>query len=117
MSPTTWSGEPLPAVNLAKPSKRMAVAKKAALREFIKTRAQLVAAVWKRDKGHCRKCGKKCVPPKETYPTDPHRGEVHDLVPRSLGGNPRDVANNQLWCHACHFSGKSGAHIGRRKQR
>lgn len=96
-----------------KPATRQAVAKKAARRVRRLTRAQVVAAVWKRDRGHCVRCQVRCVPPKDTYPTDPRRGEVHDIVPRSLGGDPLVVANNALLCHKCHFPRRSGGHIGR----
>jgi 5-methylcytosine-specific restriction endonuclease McrA len=95
---------------LPKPEKRQAVTRKDDRQAKRVTRAQVVAAVWRRDKGHCVRCGKTCVRPKETYPTDPDRGEVNDIVPRSLGGNPRDVSNNELLCHCCHFGAASGAH-------
>jgi len=98
-----------------KPEKRLAVEKRDARRVRRLTRAQVVAAVWRRDRGVCRRCARRCVQPKETYPTDPARGEVHDLLPRSLGGDPLDVSNNFLLCHGCHFGGPSGAHIGRMK--
>jgi 5-methylcytosine-specific restriction endonuclease McrA len=84
--------------------------KKKATREKKLTRAQVVAKVWLRDKGHCARCGVRCVPPKETYPTDPKRGEVNDIVPRSRGGDPLSLSNNQLLCRYCHFGGPSGAH-------
>lgn len=106
-------GEPLQPC--PKPAKRQAVVKKATSAARTRTRLRVVAEVWRRDKGVCTACGVPCVRPRETYPTDPRRGEVHDVLLRSLGGNPLDVANNQLLCHRCHFGGKSGAHIGRNK--
>jgi len=106
-------------VQCLKPSQRRAVVKKLAKQARKLTRAQVVAKVWLRDKGICRRCGKKCVPPKETYPTDPDRGEVNDIVPRSLGGDPLSLSNNELLCAGCHRGGESGAHaptLARMKQ-
>jgi len=93
-----------------KPKKRRAVVKKDARHAKRLTRAKVVEQVWRRDKGRCTRCGIKCVRPKDTYPTDPNRGEVNDIVPRSRGGDPLSVANNALTCHFCHFGGPSGAH-------
>lgn len=108
--PTRWSGEPLPAPDLRKPSDRRAVVKKKQRTAKKLTRAQVVAKVWLRDKGRCVRCGKKCKGKTETYPTDPNRGEVNDIMPRSKGGDPLSVDNNELVCRACHFGGPSGAH-------
>lgn len=105
-----------PLVACPKPLKRRYVLKEKARRGRQLTRAQVVKKVWLRDRGLCVRCGVRCVPPKETYPTDPWRGEVHDIVPRSLGGDPLSVANNELLCHADHFNGKSGAHAPRRRR-
>lgn len=103
-----------------KPSERQAVekAKKDAAHSL--TRRQVVARVWLRDKGRCVRCNKKCKSKAETYPLDPDRGEVNDIVPRSKGGNPLDMTNQELICRACHFGGPSGAHAptpARMKQR
>jgi 5-methylcytosine-specific restriction endonuclease McrA len=95
---------------LQKPSKRRAVVKKADRQERKLSRAQVVAKTWLREKGLCQRCGKKCKPPKETYPTDPDRGEVNDIIPVSLGGNRLDLNNQELVCRGCHFGGESGAH-------
>jgi 5-methylcytosine-specific restriction endonuclease McrA len=93
-----------------KPSERKAVVKKNADAEKSLTRRQVIAKVWLRDKGRCVRCGKKCKGKSETYPLDPDRGEVNDIVPRSKGGNPLDVNNNELVCRGCHYGGPSGAH-------
>jgi 5-methylcytosine-specific restriction endonuclease McrA len=95
---------------LPKPSQRQAVEKQAKRNDEKLTRAQVVAKVWLRDKGRCVRCGKKCKGKAETYPLDPDRGEVNDILPRSKGGNPLDVNNQELVCRACHFGGPSGAH-------
>lgn len=95
---------------LQKPSKRRAVMKKEARQEKKLTRAQVVAKVWLITKGICQRCGKKCKPPKETYPLDPDRGEVNDIVPVSKGGDRLDINNQEMVCRACHFGGPSGAH-------
>ena len=101
-------GEPFK--SFPKPGKRRAVVKKEARREKKLTRAQVVAKVWLITKGICQRCGKKCKPPKETYPLDPDRGEVNDIVPVSRGGNRLDVNNQELCCRGCHYGGPSGAH-------
>lgn len=93
-----------------KPEKRLAVERKEKRRARMRTRAQVVAWVWMNRRGLCERCGKKCKKPVETYPTDPDRGEVNDIVPRSLGGDPLDVKNQEFVCFACHHGGKSGAH-------
>lgn len=98
------------ALNNWKPAMRRALVKAKKRRAQKVTRRQVVAKVWLRDKGHCVRCGVKCVPPKETYATDPARGEVNDIVPRSKGGDPLDVGNNELICHGCHFGAPSGGH-------
>lgn len=101
-------GEPFK--SFPKPGKRRAVEKKEVRQAKKLTRAQVVAKVWFRDKGHCVRCGKKVKKKNETYPTDPDRGEANDIIPRSKGGNPLDVDNNELICGGCHFGGPSGAH-------
>lgn len=93
-----------------KPSERKAVEKAKADAVKTLTRRQVVAKVWLRDKGRCVRCGKKCKGKQETYPLDPDRGEVNDKVPRSKGGNPLDVDNQELICRACHYGGPSGGH-------
>lgn len=93
-----------------KPSERRAVVKKVARQEKKLTRRQVVEKVWIRDKGRCVRCDKKCKRPVETYPADPDRGEVNDIIPRSRGGDPLAVENNELICGACHYGGPSGAH-------
>lgn len=105
---------------LQKPSKRRAVVKKEKRQARKLTRSQVVAKVWLITKGICQRCGKKCKPPKETYPTDPDRGEVNDIKPVSLGGNPLDIDNQEMTCFACHHGGPSGGHAptpARMKQR
>lgn len=115
--PTTWNGEPLPPPELAKPSERLAVKKKKADAVKTLTRRQVVAKVWLREKGKCQRCGKQCKGPRETYPTDPDRGEVHEDPPRSLGGDPLNPAQCVLLCFACHHARPSGGHIGRKTSR
>lgn len=95
---------------LQKPSLRRAVVKQKRRDAKTLTRRQVVAKVWLRDKGRCVRCGKKCKGKTETYPLDPDRGEVNDIVPRSKGGDPLSLANNELICRGCHFGGPSGAH-------
>jgi hypothetical protein len=52
------------------------------------------------------RCRKKAV----LYPGDPERGDVNEIVPKSLGGDPTDPLNCELVCGACHYGGPSGAH-------
>lgn len=100
-------------IGFPKPEKRRRVVRQAIRRAKRVTRHHVVAQVWRRDRGRCVRCQRLCERPGDTYPTDPARGEVHDMTPRSLGGDPLSVANNQLLCHGCHYAGPSGAHVGR----
>lgn len=112
--------DPKAAERLQKPAKRQSVVKRGVRRAKKLTRAQVVDRTWKVFGGKCIRCGRTCIKPKDTYPTDPARGEVNDIVPRSLGGNPLDPKNQELVCHGCHFSGPSGAHAptkARKKKR
>lgn len=69
------------------------------------------AAVWKRDDATCQRCGRSVVPFRECGDGwTPYRGDVNELVPRSLGGDPADPKNCELICAQCHFGGPSGAH-------
>lgn len=106
---TDFWGEPLPAPNLQKTYRADRKAKqRKADRQFALTRAQVRAIVMDREKGCCERCGRKvdfdCAPYLD------HHGDVNDIVPRSLGGDPLDPDNQELCCHKCHFGGVSGAH-------
>lgn len=57
------------------------------------------AAVWKRDEGKCRVCGKKV---KKTLALDPKRGEVHHLVSRAAKHLRHDPRNGVLVCYLDH---------------
>jgi hypothetical protein len=48
--------------------------------------------------------------PANTARTRREVGHVHEIVPRSLGGDATDPDNCLLLCPGCHFNGPSGAH-------
>jgi hypothetical protein len=96
-------------IGIPKPAKRLAVRKREAQGKQRRTRAQVVAAVWRREHGICQRCGKDCIEPRETYPTDPDRGEVHEPEGRVTGAH-LDADRCELLCHGCHMGGPSGAH-------
>lgn len=83
-------------------------AKRKAERQFTLTRAQVRAIVMDRERGCCERCGRKvdfdCAPWMD------HHAEVNENPPRSLGGDPLNPDDCELTCHACHYSGPSGAH-------
>lgn len=58
-------------------------------------------AVWVRDRGVCRACGRRVVPPQETDWWF-LAGHVHEVAPRSLGGDATDEAGCVLLCPDCH---------------
>ena len=97
------------AKKLRKPEQRRSVVKRAQRAKTRRTRSQVIAEVWRRFKGLCNRCGKRCVKPKDTYPTDPDRGEVHEPEGRVTKAH-LDPDRCGLICHACHFGGPSGAH-------
>jgi hypothetical protein len=74
-------------------------------------RAQCVAAVWQRERiencesvvAHCQHpgCGKLIWP--LAYAAGVFSvGHVHEVIPRSLGGDPHDPDNGVLVCPNCH---------------
>jgi len=64
------------------------------------------AAIFKRDQGKCRCCGKKV---KKTLELIPLRGEAHHLVSRAHKALRYDVRNGILLCHfPCHHHVTNG---------
>ena len=58
------------------------------------------AAIWKRDEGKCRVCGRRV---KRTLSLDPLRGEVHHVRGRNVTPENRySVAHALLLCKSCH---------------
>jgi 5-methylcytosine-specific restriction endonuclease McrA len=65
------------------------------------TRAQCRAAVIRREHSRCQRCGRTVTD--DCWPWEPQRAHVHEIVPRSLGGDPHDPNGCQLLCAACHL--------------
>lgn len=93
-----------------KPEQKQAVEKEAERKAKKLTREQCRAIVWRRAKDRCERCGNPVKHKAVAYPTDPERGDVNEIVPKSKGGDPTDPANCELICGRCHFGGESGAH-------
>jgi 5-methylcytosine-specific restriction endonuclease McrA len=65
-------------------------------------RKRCVDAVWSRANAHCQDCGRPVCKPRETdNPFDV--GHVHEIVPRSLGGDATDPENCRLLCVTDHM--------------
>jgi len=56
-------------------------------------------AIWSRDNGHCRACGRRVV---KSFAYAPHRGECHHLVQRAIQATRWDPDYAVLLCAACH---------------
>jgi hypothetical protein len=89
------------------------VAKARKLRRLTNARAACENAVWTRARSHCERCGVFVYRPHQA-PWFGLAGAVHETQLRSLGADPTDPAQCELLCFNCHFSGPSGAHVGRR---
>lgn len=102
---------PFPLKAVPKPEKRLAVERDTRRKQKALTRRQVRAIVWRRDKGICQRCGKKCIEPRKTYPSDPDMGHVNEPEMRS---KKKGVALTpeacELICQGCHFGGPSGGH-------
>lgn len=79
------------------------------------SRAQCRQLVFARAKGCCERCGRAVTDDVEPYKDE--RAHVHEVVPRSLGGDPLSPANCVLWCQKCHTGGGFHRVEGRRQQR
>jgi hypothetical protein len=75
-------------------------------------RQACVALVWARAASLCEWCSARVVLPAHASWFG-RAGHVHELRSRAQGGDPTDPANCALLCNSCHFSGPSGAHVGR----
>ena len=83
-----------------KPEPR-AKAKARAKRQKAKARAICLEVVWGRARGRCESCSLKVWRVLET--DDPRLvGHVHEILPRSLGGDPTDPEQTILLCPKCH---------------
>ena len=88
-----------------KPSARLKD-KLAHAREDAKQLQAFRQAVWTRDKGQCRVCGRMVI---KTLSLVPNRGEVHHLRGRNVTPEDRyNVKKARLLCAVCH--GKAQRH-------
>lgn len=67
-------------------------------------REACVAAVFLRERGVCEgeRCFARLKRAHEAGATEFNVGHVHEVVPRSKGGDPTDPANCRLLCWRCH---------------
>jgi 5-methylcytosine-specific restriction endonuclease McrA len=85
------SASACPDLKFAKPEPRKVV-KARSKREDEKARRECLAIVRKRDAHRCRRCR-----------ADKGRMDGHEILPRSLGGDPHDPRNVLLLCEHCHM--------------
>ena len=84
----------------AKPEPRRRV-KARTDRQKAKARKDCVSLVWARANNRCQDCGRHVCKPRETdNPFDV--GHVHEVIPRSRGGDPTDPEQCILACVKCH---------------
>ena len=69
-------------------------------RQQAQRRSVCVEQVWQRDRAACVLCGRSVRRCATVFSAD--IGEVDELVPRSLGGDPVDPQNCRLLCAQCH---------------
>jgi 5-methylcytosine-specific restriction endonuclease McrA len=70
-------------------------------RAYYAARKRCVDAVWSRANNRCQDCGRHVCKPRETdNPFDV--GHVHEVIPRSRGGDATDPENCKLLCPVCH---------------
>jgi 5-methylcytosine-specific restriction endonuclease McrA len=79
------------------------LARKKSKAQRVKAQARKVCMdrVWARAQGKCEACGCPVAKPTSEW-TMFMWGHVHEIVPRSLGGDPTDPANCRLTCPICH---------------
>jgi 5-methylcytosine-specific restriction endonuclease McrA len=85
-----------------KPERRSRVKKRAARVKAL-TRAQCRQIVFLREHSRCQRCKRKVTD--DCWAWEECRAHVNELVPRSRGGSPLDVANLELLCRECHLPG------------
>ena len=66
--------------------------------EYLARRPAVRAAVFQRDRGRCRACGVGV----RLHGHPRVVANMHELVPRSLGGSPLDSKNVITLCPQCH---------------
>jgi len=84
-----------------KPTPRRAVVAQRR-RDAALARRLCVLEVFRREMGRCQGCGKAVVPAWAPEATPFNCGHVHEVRPRSLGGDPSDPAACRLLCPRCH---------------
>ncbi len=80
---------------------RLATSRRRQARQQAEVRAACRRVVIARAGGLCEVCG--VLVADDCEPHLPYRAHVHEIVPRSLGGNPYDPNNCQLLCRLCHL--------------
>ena len=70
-------------------------------RQDAKARRLCVDAVWQRADSHCEECRAVVYRPGSCVVWTRY-GHVHEVQPRSLGGDPHDPSNCLLLCVRCH---------------
>jgi 5-methylcytosine-specific restriction endonuclease McrA len=87
-------------IGYPKPEPRKRV-KARTVRQFAALRKACVDAVWKRDGMRCQRCGYAVMKPSDTDQFF-KVGHVHEVIPRSRGGDATDPTNCLLLCPRCH---------------
>ena len=67
------------------------------------SRAQCRGIVYQREHWRCQRCHRALT--LDVYPPHPAFPHVHEIVPRSKGGDPCEPTNCELLCGACHLPG------------
>ena len=88
-------------------TRKQDIAKK--MRQQNRLRRACVDAVWARAGGRCEECERRVYHPAVAR-SYAEVGHVHEVRPRSLGGDETDPAQCVLLCWTHHYCGPSGAH-------
>lgn len=85
-------------------------------RTFAKARKSCRAARYVLDGGRCVRCGKRLhLNPSDEGADWFNVANIHEVKPRSLGGNPLDPKGQETLCSDCHTG--SGVHAKTAKPR
>lgn len=71
-------------------------------REQLTARDRLRRSIYQKDQGKCRCCGRRVFLKIAEAPHVLAVGQVHEWIPRSLGGDPLEPTNCLLLCSECH---------------
>lgn len=81
------------------PRKKVKARKK---REFAKKRKAARAERYAKDGGRCVRCTRKLVLDPRDARHEFEIANIHEVKPRSLGGNPLDPKGQETLCARCH---------------